>query len=155
MSLSEKLKSVKTGLAVLVAGAMITGVAYAKEINNEGWPVPDDSQYSKLNEETKEFSCKYGDKEIILELKVESYANMDGNGYNKYIFEDKAFMYAKIGPGEGHSFKVEVLMDRDGNGSLETKYDLTKPADEKEFDKEGIPEWVIEKTIQSQKTKTN
>ncbi len=46
MSLSEKIKVVKTGLAVLVAGAMIGigGIAYAKEINNEGWPLPDESQ---------------------------------------------------------------------------------------------------------------
>lgn len=151
MELLEKIgKKTKTGLAVLVTGALLSGVAYAKEINNEGWPLPDESQYLKMREETEKFSCKYGDKDIILEFKVGSYANFNGQGYKKYTFEDKTFMYATIEQGEGHSFKVEVLMDRDGNGSLETKYDLNKETDEKEFDNEGIPEWIIEKTVKSQ-----
>lgn len=148
MKLFEKIeKKAKTGLAVLVAGALlgIGGIAYAKEINNEGWTLPDESQYLKMGEETEKFSCKYKDEDIVVELKVESYANFNGQGYKKYTFEDKTFMYAKIEPGEGHSFKVEVLMDRDGNGSLETKYDLNKEADEEEFDNEGVPEWVLER----------
>jgi len=151
MSLSEKIKVVKTGLAVLVAGAMIGigGMAYAKEINDKGWPLPDESQYLKMGEETQKLSCKYKDKDVIVEFEVESYANLNGQGYKKYSFGDKTLMYAKIEPGEGHSFKVEVLMDRDGNGSMETKYDLNKEADEEEFDNEGMPEWVLDKAEKS------
>ncbi len=152
MKVFEKIQDkTKKGLAIIVAGAIIGigGISYAKEINDNGWPLPDESQYLKMGEDTEKFSCKYKDKDIVVEAKVESYASFNGQGYKKYSFENKTFMYAKIGPGEGHSFKVEVLMDRDGNGSLETKYDLNKETDEEEFDNEGIPEWVLEKSVQS------
>lgn len=157
MSLSEKLKNVKTGLAVLVAGAMISGIAYAKEINNEGWTVPDDKEYSLLVEpEMEDFSCKYQGKTITVKVKTESYVNVAKNKvYEKYSFEGKTFMYLTLeSEGNSYAFKVTALADRDGNGSMETKYVNDEIVDE--LEKEGlIPEWVIKKTVESQKTGTD
>lgn len=141
-------KKTRTGLAVLLAGAFLGAgsMAYAKEINNEGWPVPDETKYLKAGEEVEEFSCKYKNKDVTVEIKVESYANLNGQVFEKYVFEDKVFMYAILEPGEGHSFHGKVIMDRDGNGSLETLYDFVRAEDEEEFENDGsIPEWILEK----------
>ena len=155
MSLSEKLKSVKTGLAVLVAGAMISGIAYAKEINNEGWPLPDKAEHTQLAEPYIEnFSCKYQDKTLTVKVKIESYMMSENKAYQKYSFEDQVFMYAIIKCESGHVFHITVLADRDGNGSIETKY--TNKEITEELEKEGIiPGWIIKKTIENQKTETN
>lgn len=155
MSLSEKLKSVKTGLAVLVAGAMISGVAYAKEIKDEGWSLPDKTKYYQFGEPTiKEVQYEHEGKTLILEIQEEGYAGIPESQdaetkiYKKFSFENQAFMYVILQQ-KGHSdaYDLTVLVDRDGNGSMETKY-----TDSTELEKDGIPEWVLDKAEKSQKT---
>lgn len=156
MGLLEKIvKKTKTGLAVLAAGTMISGVAYAKEINNEGWSVPDDSKYSKLREDIREFSCNYKGKCVVIKVGIESYASLNEQGYSryyKYSFEGKTFMYDTLEAGGGLRLKMEILIDQDGNGSLETKY-VGRETDEK-LDA-MIPEWVLDKAEENQKTETD
>lgn len=150
MGLLEKIsKKTKTGLAVLAAGTMICGVAYAKEINNEGWPLPDKAEHIQLAEPYIEnVSCKYQDKTLTVKVKVESYMMSENKAYQKYSFEDQVFMYAIIKCESGHVFHITVLADRDGNGSIESKY-VDKEIEE-ELEKEGlIPEWVVEKAAKS------
>jgi len=155
MSLSEKLKSLKTGLAVLAAGAMITSVAYAKEIKNEGWPIPDEKGYTSFGESRTEYvECDYQDKKITVKIKAESYINNPFNkvkAFMKYSFEDKTFMYVIIeAKGNTDALDMTVLADRDGNGTLETKY--VNQEIEDELEEEGvIPQWIIDKTVQDLK----
>ncbi len=160
MSLSEKIKVVKTGLAVLAAGAMISGVAYAKEINDKGWPVPDETKDYQLGQTfTTEIPCEYKGKPVLLKIQEERYASIpesnDASGvkiYKKWSFENQVFMYIILEQKEhSDAYELTVLVDRDGNGSMETKYKNEEITDE--LEKEGlIPKWVIEKTIESQKT---
>ncbi len=148
MSLFEKIQNkTKKGLAVLVAGAMLSlvGAAYAKEINQEGWPLPEGQKYSKVDEYPREFYCEYGSREVTVEVNVEEYADDKGNGYTKYFFEGKVFFCTVLTYLRGRDYKVDFLLDRDGNGSLETKYEITKEEERQEYNRELFPEWVLEK----------
>jgi len=149
--LEKMLGKAKYGMVAVLAAGIIAGagsLAYAKEINNEGWPLPDETQYFRLSDPVvKEIPCEYKDQKLNVDVKIESYVSSMNSlkMYVKYSFEDKAYMYVIMEPENGAP-KMTVLADTDGNGSLETKYDPEK--DGEEFKKDGlIPEWILEKVI--------
>lgn len=151
MAFLEKIrKKTKGGLAALVIGGFLvtSGTAYSKEIKNEGWPLPDETKYLKMIEEIEEFSCKYKNEDLTVKIKVEGYGNFDGI-YKKYSFQDKVFMYITLeSSGKGDAYKSSAFMDRDNNGSLETKYDLAKEEDVEELEENCmIPKWIWDEVI--------
>ncbi|MBM3199993.1 hypothetical protein FJZ53_03560 [Candidatus Woesearchaeota archaeon] len=153
MGIFKKIENkTRKGLAVLVAGAMLGlgGAAYAKVIKQEGWPLPDSSKYSKIDEYPREFYCEYGNGEVTVETNVEEYSDGKGNEYATYSFEGKVFLCTVFTRGEGRSYNLDLLVDRDGNGSLETKYELTGDKDFEEYNAERFPEWVLKKAAEKQ-----
>lgn len=154
MEILEKIiKKSKIGLAVLAVGAMINGIAYAKEINDKGWPLPDETKDYQLRQIfTTEIPYEYKGKPVLLKIQEERYASIpesnDASGvkiYKKWSFENQAFMYIILEQKEhSDAYDLTVLVDRDGNGSMETKY-----TDAEELEQDGIPEWVLEKAVKN------
>lgn len=133
---------------IAITGLGVFDLAYAKEISNEGWPLPDETQYLRLTDPSiRGIACEYKGQKVNVNVKIEPYVNVNSllKSYVKYSFEDRAYMYVIMEPAND-AIKTTILADVDGNGSLETKYDVEK--DEEEFKKDGfIPRWILEKVM--------
>lgn len=152
--LEKTLGKAKKSLAVLVAGAMlgIGGIAYAKDINKEGWPLPDKTKYNLIEEPIiEEIEYEHEGKTIYFKAKIEHYANTPQKEsiprykeYKTLSFEGQTFMYIILeSKGTLGAYDLTILTDRDGDGLMETKY-----TDAEEFGKDDyLPRWVLEKLV--------
>lgn len=148
MKLMNKIgRKTKAGLAVLVGGAILGlgGMANAKEINEEGWPLPDQTEeYKWYGHYHSTLSGEYQGKQIEAKIVVEMYITEDGKKFCEKLklLDGTPFLYSVE---ETQSIGY-VLFDRDGNGTFETKYLI--PGDEDEIQKDGLPEWVFKKLLE-------
>lgn len=144
MKKGNMVKKVGQGLSVLALSILIgSGICYSKEVNSQGYKVPDLSNATFVKERYDDLTDKIEGKET----QVEQYKL--GNPeriVSKVSINEKVFLY---GVSNHETGEIYAIADMDGDGIFETRYDekdLTYTSKEKKdfpTKKELPPEWVL------------
>lgn len=144
MKNTSLMKKIGTSLGVFALSVIIgSGVCYSKEINLQGYQIPDLSQAEKVGTRYDDLTDKIEGKETrVDQYKLENPERI----VSKVSINEKVFLY---GVSNHETGEIYAIADMDGNGTFETRYnenDLKYTSKEKKdfpAKKELPPEWVL------------